>query len=166
VKLTDTGKNNKSLRPLKVLKDLKTIPYMFCLKITSENSGVGWGWGCGVNGRRRVCDACAVFGFRTWWSHYTSLSFRFSVALIITCHRPSRKSSLRIIGLWQGVAMDSLKIHPGLLCPTLPCPVGGPPLKRPWIPHAVRLWLWSRLLPRGHHLCSKTCYVLLSIRYI
>jgi hypothetical protein len=34
------------------------------------------------------------------------------------------------IGVWQGVAMDSLKFHPGLPCPTLLCPVGGPSLKR------------------------------------
>jgi hypothetical protein len=34
------------------------------------------------------------------------------------------------MGVCQGVAMDSLKFHPGPPCPTLPCPVGGPPLKR------------------------------------
>jgi hypothetical protein len=26
------------------------------------------------------------------------------------------------MGVWQGVAMDSLKFHPGLPCPTLLCP--------------------------------------------
>jgi hypothetical protein len=63
-------------------------------------------------------------------------------------------------GVWQGVAMDSLKFHPGPLCPTLLCPVGEESLKQPygrfrgdpparwavcgcllpfWIPLAVRL---------------------------
>jgi hypothetical protein len=32
------------------------------------------------------------------------------------------------MGVWQGVAMDSLKVHPGPPCPTLLCPAGGPPL--------------------------------------
>jgi hypothetical protein len=36
------------------------------------------------------------------------------------------------MGAWQGVAMDSLKFHPGLLCLNLLCPVGGLPLKRPF----------------------------------
>jgi hypothetical protein len=31
------------------------------------------------------------------------------------------------MGIWQGVAMDSLKFRPTLLCPA-----GGPPLKRPY----------------------------------
>jgi hypothetical protein len=31
------------------------------------------------------------------------------------------------MGVWQGVAMD-----PGPSCPTLLCPVGGPPLKWPY----------------------------------
>jgi hypothetical protein len=56
------------------------------------------------------------------------------------------------MGVWQGVAMDSLKFHLGLPCPTLLCPAGRPPLKRParwaacsrllpfWTPHVVRLW--------------------------
>jgi hypothetical protein len=39
---------------------------------------------------------------------------------------------LVIIGVWQGVAMDSIKFHLGL--PSVPCltkgPAGGPPLKR------------------------------------
>jgi hypothetical protein len=38
----------------------------------------------------------------------------------------------RCIGLRQGVAMDSLKFHPGLPYPTLLCPAGGPPSKRPY----------------------------------
>jgi hypothetical protein len=66
------------------------------------------------------------------------------------------------MGVWQAVAMDSLKFHPGLPCLTLLSPADGPPHKRPygrlwggpptgraacgrllppWIPHAVRLCL-------------------------
>jgi hypothetical protein len=33
------------------------------------------------------------------------------------------------MGVWHGVAMDSLKFHPSLPCPTLLRPAGGPPLK-------------------------------------
>jgi hypothetical protein len=33
------------------------------------------------------------------------------------------------MGAWQGVAMDSLKFHPGPPCPTLLRPAGGPLLK-------------------------------------
>jgi hypothetical protein len=40
-------------------------------------------------------------------------------------------TSLHVMGVWQGVAMDSLKFHPGLPCLTLLCPAGGPPLKWP-----------------------------------
>jgi hypothetical protein len=64
------------------------------------------------------------------------------------------------MGVWQGVAMDSLKFHLGLACQTLLSPAGGPPLKRtygrlrgglpavqatygrlllPWSPHALRI---------------------------
>jgi hypothetical protein len=46
------------------------------------------------------------------------------------CQTPTPKTSN--MGVWQGVAMDSPKFHPGLPCPTLLCPVGGPPLKRPY----------------------------------
>jgi len=35
------------------------------------------------------------------------------------------------MGVWQGVAMDSLTFHPGPPCPTFLRPTGGPPLKRP-----------------------------------
>jgi hypothetical protein len=35
------------------------------------------------------------------------------------------------MGAWQEVAMDSLKLHPGLACPTLLGPAGGPTLKWP-----------------------------------
>jgi hypothetical protein len=66
------------------------------------------------------------------------------------------------IGVWQRVAMDSLRFHPGPPCPTFLCPADGPPPKRPyscfgrvppaalvtcgrllpfWTPHAVRLCL-------------------------
>jgi hypothetical protein len=37
-----------------------------------------------------------------------------------------------LMGVWQQVAMHSLKYHQGPTCPTLLCPVGGPPLKRPY----------------------------------
>jgi hypothetical protein len=67
----------------------------------------------------------------------------------------------RDVGVWQGVAMDSLKFHPGSPCPTLLRPAdgpslrwsyecfrGGPPVGRMacghllalWIPHALSLW--------------------------
>jgi hypothetical protein len=36
------------------------------------------------------------------------------------------------MGVRQGVAMDSLKYPSGLPCPTLLCPAGGTPLKRPF----------------------------------
>jgi hypothetical protein len=36
------------------------------------------------------------------------------------------------IGVWHGVAVDSLKFHPGPPCPTLLCPVDGPVLERPY----------------------------------
>ena len=35
------------------------------------------------------------------------------------------------ISVWQGVAMDSLKLYLDPPCPNLLYPVGGPPLKRP-----------------------------------
>jgi hypothetical protein len=69
-------------------------------------------------------------------------------------------SNFSSMGVWQGVAMDSLKFRPSTPCPTLLRPKCGPPLKRlygcyrgdpppgraacgrplpPWTPHAVRL---------------------------
>jgi hypothetical protein len=36
------------------------------------------------------------------------------------------------MGVWQGVAMDSLKFHPGPPCQTLLIPAGGSPLKLPY----------------------------------
>jgi hypothetical protein len=65
------------------------------------------------------------------------------------------------MGVWRGVAMDSLMFHPGLPCLTVLCPVGRPLLKRPhghirgdprtgwaacdcllpiWTLHPVHLW--------------------------
>jgi hypothetical protein len=35
------------------------------------------------------------------------------------------------MGVWQGVAMDSVKFHSGPPCLTLLRPAGRPPLKRP-----------------------------------
>jgi hypothetical protein len=68
------------------------------------------------------------------------------------------------MGVWQGVAMDSLRYHLGPLSPTLLRPAGGPPLKWPygrfragqaakscllpfWTPHAVCLCF--RLVSQG-----------------
>jgi hypothetical protein len=60
--------------------------------------------------------------------------------------------TLENMGVWQGVAMDSLKYHSDPPCHTLPRPAGGSPLKRPYSrfrvgglrssssPHAIRLW--------------------------
>jgi hypothetical protein len=52
------------------------------------------------------------------------------------------------MGVWQGVALDSLKFHPGPPYPTLLRSAGGPPLKWPsghllhlWTLHAACLWL-------------------------
>jgi hypothetical protein len=36
------------------------------------------------------------------------------------------------MGVWQGMAMDSLNFHLGPPCPTLLRPAGGPSLKRPY----------------------------------
>jgi hypothetical protein len=41
------------------------------------------------------------------------------------------------MGVWQRVAMDSLKIHLGQPCPTLQRPAGRPPLKQSGQPAAV-----------------------------
>jgi hypothetical protein len=60
------------------------------------------------------------------------------------------------MGVWQGMVMDSLKLHPGPPCPTLLRPAGGSPMKQPYghfmgglpagwpacgcpLPHVVRL---------------------------
>jgi hypothetical protein len=42
------------------------------------------------------------------------------------------ETGVGIMDVWQGVAMDSLKFHPGPLCPTLLCPLGRSPLKWPY----------------------------------
>jgi hypothetical protein len=56
------------------------------------------------------------------------------------------------MGVWHGVAIDSLKFHPGMPYLTLLRPAGGPPLEQPyghfrggrhlplWTPYALRLW--------------------------
>jgi hypothetical protein len=36
------------------------------------------------------------------------------------------------MGVWKGVAMESLKFYLGPLCPTILRPVGGPPLQQPY----------------------------------
>jgi hypothetical protein len=68
-----------------------------------------------------------------------------------------------LIGVWQAVALDSLKLHPG---PTLLRPVGGPPTSRggpptgqaacsrllpPWTPYAVRLCPSPSSFHSPHH---------------
>jgi hypothetical protein len=58
---------------------------------------------------------------------------------------------LGAIGVRRGVAIDSLKFHPGPPCPTLLCPASGPTLKQPYgrfkgDPPAGRA-VCSRLLP-------------------
>jgi hypothetical protein len=74
---------------------------------------------------------------------------------VVVAVRTQRSASLLNMGVWQGVAMDSLKYHSGPQCPTLLCPAGGPysrfkggpPTRRttcsrlllPWTPHAMRL---------------------------
>jgi hypothetical protein len=35
--------------------------------------------------------------------------------------------SFVVMGVWKGMAMDSLKFYPGLPCPSFPCPASGPP---------------------------------------
>jgi hypothetical protein len=78
-----------------------------------------------------------------------------------------RKLSGRGMCVLQAVTMNSLKFNPGPPFPTLLCPAGRPPLKRPhsrfrgslparraacgrllppWPPHAVRLWEGVRRL--------------------
>jgi hypothetical protein len=60
-----------------------------------------------------------------------------------SCHSDSLG---KVTGVWQGVAMDSLKFHLSLSCPTLLRPAGGRPaavsypMDTPW-PHTVRLCL-------------------------
>jgi hypothetical protein len=44
---------------------------------------------------------------------------------------PGEREKERSIGVWQGVAMDSLKFHLGLPSPTLLHPAGRLPLKWP-----------------------------------
>jgi hypothetical protein len=43
----------------------------------------------------------------------------------------SRQKLVQTMGVWQGLAIDSLKFHPGPPYPTLLRPARGPHLKRP-----------------------------------
>jgi hypothetical protein len=66
-------------------------------------------------------------------------------------HAESESQPLQHMGVWKGVAMDCLKFHSGLPCPTLLCRNGrfrcGPPAGQStcghllplWTPHVVRL---------------------------
>jgi hypothetical protein len=60
-------------------------------------------------------------------------SVLFIVSLVFLLHNSIRTKSpvlLLVMGVWQGVGMDSLKFHSGLPCPTLLRPAGRQPLKR------------------------------------
>jgi hypothetical protein len=66
------------------------------------------------------------------------------------CRGANRRAAVDVVwdstmGVWQGVAMDSLKYHLGPPCPTLLCPAGGPPLKR----------LYGGGPPTGHTACGR-----------
>jgi hypothetical protein len=56
--------------------------------------------------------------------------------------------------IWQGVAIESPKFHPVPPCPTLQCPAGGLPLKRPLAVSGVAHLQGKRLAavfyPFGH----------------
>jgi hypothetical protein len=63
--------------------------------------------------------------------------------------------ALKIMGVWQGVAMDSIEFHPGPPCPTLLCRFRGGP--RAWRAACCRLLpLWT---PHAVGLCSKYLFV-------
>lgn len=68
-------------------------------------------------------------------------------------------SCSKTICVWQAVAMDPRKFHPGPPCLIFLCLVGGPPLKLPWgEPPAV--WATSSLLlslgtPHAVCLCQR-----------
>jgi hypothetical protein len=71
------------------------------------------------------------------------------------------------MGVWQWVALDSLKFHPGPPCPTFLYPSGGAPLKWPYgcfrgDPPAG-LAACGRLLPLGS---TPYAYVLIKIEYV
>jgi hypothetical protein len=80
---------------------------------------------------------------------------------------PRHHFSIRSMGVWKGVAMDSLKFYLGPHCIIFPRPAGGPPLKQLynrlrggppsgraacgrllpfWTPHAVGLCPSSKIL--------------------
>jgi hypothetical protein len=51
--------------------------------------------------------------------------------VVVQCRERGLGREFKVtMGIWEGVAMDSLKFHPGPPpCPTLLRPAGGPPLK-------------------------------------
>jgi hypothetical protein len=53
------------------------------------------------------------------------------------------------MGVCKGVGRESLKFHPGLLCPTLLYPADGPPRGRAACGRLLPLWT-----PHAIHLCS------------
>jgi hypothetical protein len=58
--------------------------------------------------------------------HFVPHQLEIHFSVVITT-----KPEPTFMGVWQGVAMDSLKFHPGLPCPTFLRPAGRRPLKRP-----------------------------------
>jgi hypothetical protein len=100
-----------------------------------------------------------------WFVSFENYSFSNKSIIICIKWKDEVKNSIQpcvySMGVWQGVAMDSLKFYLGLPCPTLLRPANGPPLKRLYgpfwggpptgcaaccnllpfgTPHAVRLW--------------------------
>jgi hypothetical protein len=66
-------------------------------------------------------------------SHLSHTGKVFINSLILKIHfenliptKVSYALKKKYIGIWQGVAMDSQKFHPGPPCPTLLRPAGGP----------------------------------------
>jgi hypothetical protein len=108
----------------------KTCPYHFLkvslsfLRIISSWARFQWPSG----GKGKEID---LAGKTSRQSLFTPLSqYSLPFASSSSSHRPS-------MGVWQGVAMESLKFHPGLPCPTLLCPAGGLPLEQTSWPFQV-----------------------------
>jgi hypothetical protein len=59
-------------------------------------------------------------------------AIKFGLESHVSIHdRVSRESAVSM-SVREGVATDSLKFHPGPLCPTFLCPAAGPPQKWPY----------------------------------
>jgi hypothetical protein len=83
---------------------------------------------------RSACSRLKMKGcnkVKRLWGHVNDVGARSMVNSSNTnLSRELRIFVFSTMGVWQGLAMDSLKFHPGPLYPTLLCPVGRPPLKR------------------------------------